>query len=131
MESQELKQYTDIVTVVNRSSGPVEFQWDSQVFSFGPNETKPLPRFIALHGVGAVPLKVDAHGIGMTQSFLGIVGLDSYPTTPLKETTESVKDEPKLDLSGEEMVSEGKRLTMRKKFLGSAPRETFVANNQG
>ena len=131
MDKRELQRYTDIVTVVNRSNGKVEFQWDSQVFAFKPNESRPMPRDIAVHGVGALPLKVDARGIGITQSFLGIEGMAMYPTTPLNETAESVKDEPKLDFSGEEMVSEGKRLTMRKKFLGSAPRETFVANNQG
>lgn len=128
LDQVEAARYADIVNVVNRSSKPVEFLYDGNVFLFKPNEKKPLPRFIAEHGINKLPITVDQFSTITLTSFLGIEGSEQYPTTPVDLAPADIAEDSKIDLP-KELSVHGKKATMRTQELGKT-RMDFSANNQ-
>lgn len=76
----------DIVGVVNRSAGPVEFSWDGMPICFESGERRMLPLHKAVLGARSCPIRLQSDNEALV-SLLGIEELESvYPTTPVLET---------------------------------------------
>jgi len=95
----------EIVKLVNRTSKPLEFLYDSNLYVLKGGEAKMLPKHIAMHAIKSAPIKIDsATGLIMESMFGassystdGSFGKDIYPTFSLDIDPASIKDESKLD----------------------------------
>lgn len=128
LDDFERKLYSDVVMVVNRANKPVEFLHDGNVNCFRPGEKKVMPRFIAMHGIEKLPIRVDSQSTMVLESFLGIEGDEQWPATSLESNPEEIKDEPKMALGENVLLPSGTKL---KKQSLPGFKDNFAPNNQG
>lgn len=128
LDEFERRLYSDVVSVVNRANKSVEFMFDSKLYCFKPGEKKFLPRFIVMHGIEKLPVRVDSQSTVVLESFLGIEGDENWPVAPLNKNPEEIRDEPKMELGENVLVPQGAKI---KKQSLPGFKESFAPNNQG
>jgi len=101
LTDEELVQYrvraeTDMVKVVNRVSRPVEWLWDSKVYTIEVGGSRIVPRAAAISGITVNALKMDSGTHSVAVSAIGMTGLNGEVTGyPISNIT--IKEEDKYE----------------------------------